>query len=70
MSYSSTTTNLHLPQFADSDIPTWNDINTAMQLIDEFAGTVQPTDLTGFVKYTSAGAGITNAQYSHLEIVQ
>lgn len=70
MSYSSTTTNLHLPQFADSDIPTWGDINTAMQLIDEFAGSVQPTDLTGFVKYTNAGAGITNAQYSHLEIVQ
>lgn len=67
MSYSSTTTNLHLPQFGENDKPTWDDINTAMQILDE---AFSPTDLTGYVKYTSTGMGITNAQYSHLEITQ
>ena len=67
MGYSSSTTNLHLPQFDNDDKPTWNDINTAFQIIDEAYGGF---DLTGYIKYTSAGAGITNAQYQHLEITQ
>lgn len=68
MSYSQTTPNLNLPQFQSTDKPTWEDINSALLAIDTFAGTISPVDLTGYVKYTSAGIGITSAQYQHLEI--
>ncbi len=36
------TTNLHLPQFADNDIPTWGDINTAFASIDAIVGAIAP----------------------------
>lgn len=36
------TTNLGLPQFADSDIPTWGDINTAFAKIDLIVGAISP----------------------------
>lgn len=29
MASTTTTTNLHLPQFADDDVPTWEDVNAA-----------------------------------------
>lgn len=40
MSYSQSTTNLGLPQFQSSDIPTWADINTAFALIDVLVGAI------------------------------
>ena len=42
MSASSTTTNLGLPQFASSDIPTWDDINSAFLALDTFISSVAP----------------------------
>ena len=40
MASTNVTTNLGLPQFANSDIPTWGDINTAFALIDALAGSI------------------------------
>ena len=42
MSYSQSTTNLGLPQFQTSDVPTWADINTAFALIDVLVGAIAP----------------------------
>ena len=117
MSATSTTTNLGLPQFASSDIPTWDDINSAFLALDTFISSVAPkfstatsyqkgdvvlyngglykfnanhaagawsgsdadafkisdglesTDMTGVVKYTAGGTGITANQYAHLTVV-
>lgn len=52
MSASSSTTYYNLPQFASSDIPTWDDINTAFSTIDTALHDIA----------TSASAGITQAQ--------
>lgn len=42
MSYSQSTTNLGLPQFQSSDIPTWGDVNTAFALLDVLVGAIAP----------------------------
>ena len=42
MSSTTFTTNLGLPQFADSDIPTWGDINSAFAKIDLIVGAIAP----------------------------
>ena len=42
MSATTYTTNLHLPQYADSDVPTWGDINTAFASIDAIVGAIAP----------------------------
>lgn len=74
MAYTTTTTNLKLPQFASTDIPTWDDINTAFATIDNAYGTLESAidkipSLTGYVKVDMTnGTGITSAQYSKLTI--
>ena len=82
MSASSSTTYYNLPQFADSDIPTWGDINTAFAAIDsalhtiaESAGISAQTaqsmidaSLVGTVFHDANNTGITSAQYSKLGI--
>lgn len=40
MAFTNVTTNLGLPQFTSSDIPTWADINNAFALIDVLAGAI------------------------------
>lgn len=42
MSSTNYTTNLGLPQFADSDIPTWGDINSAFAKVDLIVGAIAP----------------------------
>lgn len=42
MAYSQSTTNLGLPQFQASDVPTWADINTAFALVDVLVGAIAP----------------------------
>ena len=42
MAYSQSTNNLGLPQFQNSDIPTWGDLNTAFALIDAVVGALAP----------------------------
>ena len=42
MSSTNVTLNLGLPQFSDSDIPTWGDINTAFAKIDSIVGAIAP----------------------------
>jgi hypothetical protein len=42
MSASNHTQNLGLPQYSQSDIPAWNDINVAFQYIDALAGAIAP----------------------------
>lgn len=81
MSYTNTTINLSLPQYEDSDIPSWTDLNSAFKSISDWVGTVntqlssldtniKAVDLTDFVKYSASGTGITSNQYSHLTINQ
>ena len=42
MSYTQSTTNIGLPQFQPSDVPTWADINAAFALIDTVVGSLAP----------------------------
>lgn len=81
MAYTNTTTNLKLPQFAETDIPTWEDVNKAFKAIDDYAGTVNTklasleasigaVNLKDFIKYSSTGTGITSSQYAHLTVNQ
>lgn len=42
MASTNTTTNLGLPQFTDSDIPTWGDMNTAFAKLDLIVGAIAP----------------------------
>lgn len=42
MGSTSYTLNLGLPQFSDSDIPTWGDINTAFAKLDLVVGAIAP----------------------------
>lgn len=84
MAYTGTTTHYSLPQFAGTDIPTWDDINTAFTAIDtalynisqasgisqQQAQALIDASLVDTIKYDStAGTGITNAQYSKLKII-
>lgn len=83
MSYSNETQYYDLPQFASSDIPTWDDINTAFSIIDtalhniaaasgisaETAQQMINSSLSGAVFHDATnGTGITSAQYSKLKI--
>lgn len=83
MSSTNKTTHYNLPQFADTDIPSWNDINSAFEAIDtalyemsQQSGISQATAQTminnaikNAVFYdASNGKGITSAQYSKLKI--
>lgn len=81
MAYTNTTSNLGLPQFAETDVPTWEDVNTAFKKIDDYAGTVNEKisalegsvgkiNLKDFIKYDSEGTGITASQYGHLTVNQ
>ena len=81
MSYTNTTQYYNLPQFASTDVPTWDDINTAFSAIDTAlhdiasssgisAATAQSmidTSLAGaiFTDPTN-GTGITSTEYSKL----
>lgn len=84
MAYTDTTEYYNLPQFASTDIPSWNDINTAFTAIDtalhniaqssgiseQQAQALINASLVDTIKYdATAGTGITNAQYSKLKIV-
>lgn len=84
MAYTGTTQYYSLPQFAGTDIPSWDDLNTAFTIIDtalhniaESSGISQQqaqalidASLVDTIKYdATAGTGITNAQYSKLKIV-
>lgn len=84
MAYTGTTQYYGLPQFAGTDIPTWDDINTAFTTIDtalhniaassgisqQQAQALIDASLVDTIKYdATAGTGITNAQYSKLKIV-
>lgn len=42
MSSTNYTSNLHLPQYESSDIPTWADISAAFAVIDVLAGAIAP----------------------------
>lgn len=42
MSSTTTTTNLGLPQWASSDIPTWDEVSAAFLLIDTVVGAIAP----------------------------
>lgn len=83
MSSQNETQYYQLPQFADGDIPSWNDINTAFQKIDTAlhsiasasgiteaqARSIVNESLVGAVFHDSTnGTGITSAQYSKLLI--
>lgn len=84
MAYTGTTQYYGLPQFAETDIPSWNDINTAFATIDtalhniasqsgitqQQAQALIDASLVDTIKYdATTGTGITNAQYSKLKIV-
>lgn len=81
MSYTGTTQYYNLPQFASTDIPTWDDVNAAFSAIDtalhgiaESSGITQAqaqalidTSLTGAIFHDATnGTGITSGQYSKL----
>lgn len=83
MSYSNQTQYYNLPQFASSDVPTWEDVNaaflaidTALHAISEASGissaqaqALIDASITDFVKYDATnGTGVTSAQYSKLMI--
>lgn len=84
MSYTNTTQYYNLPQFGENDVPSWNDINTALSIIDttlhniatqsgitqQQAQALIDQSLVGVVKHDgTSGTGITNAQYSKLTII-
>lgn len=84
MSYTNTTQYYNLPQFGENDVPSWNDINTALSIIDttlhniatqsgitqQQAQALIDQSLVGVIKHDgTSGTGITNAQYSKLTIV-
>lgn len=46
MSYTNSTTNLKLPQWAETDYPNWDiDLNAAFKSIDDFAGSVDVSSI-------------------------
>lgn len=84
MAYTNSTEYYDLPQFAETDVPSWNDINSAFRTIDsalhniasqggiteQQAQALINSSLVGVVKHDgTSGTGITNAQYSKLTIV-
>ena len=82
MSATNHTQYYNLPQFADSDIPTWGDVNAAFLAIDTALHTIAESagissaqaqalidaSLVGTVFHDANNTGITSAQYSKLGI--
>lgn len=84
MAYTNSTQYYNLPQYAENDIPSWDDLTTAFAVIDnalhsiasasgiteQQAQTLINNAMVGVVKHdATSGTGITNSQYSKLTIV-
>lgn len=84
MAYTNTTQYYNLPQFLDTDKPSWDDINTAFQIIDttmhniaisasgitaQEAQTMIDNSLVDAIFYDAVnGTGLTSGEYSKLKI--
>jgi len=83
MAYTNTTQYYNLPQFQDTDKPTWGDINTAFSIIDtamhniatsggitaQEAQAMIDNSLDDAVFYDAVnGTGLTSGEYSKLKI--